>query len=176
MVALYAKKLSSSISLKIFSFLSPLPWAVDRIWTGDLRLTMALLYQLSYNGFLSISTDSVTNIFLISDYPVKKEYSERLLTPLIKSNQYSESIILIFVGREGFEPPKPEGDRFTVCCDRPLHHRRKCERAFHSPVSRRGNEALAHSNTFFTPIQTHLIPPPSPILAPSSLPASFPLE
>ncbi len=28
------------------------------------------------------------------------------------------------VRRVGFEPTKPEGDRFTVCCDRPLHHRR----------------------------------------------------
>ena len=30
-----------------------------------------------------------------------------------------------FVRRVGFEPTKPEGDRFTVCCDRPLHHRRR---------------------------------------------------
>jgi hypothetical protein len=27
-----------------------------------------------------------------------------------------------FVGREGFEPPKAEADRFTVCCNRPLYH------------------------------------------------------
>ena len=25
--------------------------------------------------------------------------------------------LLIAVGREGFEPPKAEADRFTVCCD-----------------------------------------------------------
>ena len=28
------------------------------------------------------------------------------------------------VRRVGFEPTKAEADRFTVCCDRPLHHRR----------------------------------------------------
>ncbi len=29
-----------------------------------------------------------------------------------------------FVRREGFEPSEPGGDRFTVCCNRPLYHRR----------------------------------------------------
>lgn len=28
------------------------------------------------------------------------------------------------VRREGFEPPKAEADRFTVCCNRPLYHLR----------------------------------------------------
>ena len=35
-----------------------------------------------------------------------------------------ENKVQNFVRRVGFEPTKPEGDRFTVCCDRPLHHRR----------------------------------------------------
>ncbi len=137
---------------------------------------MALLYQLSYNGFLSISTDSVTNIFLISDYPVKKEYSERLLTPLIKSNQYSESIILIFVGREGFEPPKPEGDRFTVCCDRPLHHlpaETNCcqllpHTVSHSPVSLRSG--LNRRPTVYKTVAL-----PTELLRPNCLPQSLAL-
>ena len=36
----------------------------------------------------------------------------------------SRKKVFLFVRRVGFEPTKPEGDRFTVCCDRPLHHRR----------------------------------------------------
>ncbi len=31
-------------------------------------------------------------------------------------------VVFVFVGREGFEPPKAEADRFTVCCNRPLYH------------------------------------------------------
>ena len=31
-------------------------------------------------------------------------------------------VVLVYVGREGFEPPKAEADRFTVCCNRPLYH------------------------------------------------------
>ena len=35
-----------------------------------------------------------------------------------------KSKVFLSVRRVGFEPTKAEADRFTVCCDRPLHHRR----------------------------------------------------
>jgi hypothetical protein len=41
----------------------------------------------------------------------------------IKQNPHRKGVeFCFFVGREGFEPPKAEADRFTVCCNRPLYH------------------------------------------------------
>ncbi len=100
---------------------------------------MALLYRLSYNGKTEMKLRRIRS--QIIDSPtlinfrdpgsrfhvlVKHRSAFRILSEAEQSA--SSTAIKCFprqlkpsekniVGREGFEPPKPEGDRFTVCCD-----------------------------------------------------------
>ena len=103
-------------------------WAVDQDWTGDLVITNDVLYQLSYNGLfckqISITKLQFPNNYQIAITNFQKRCFENWF--LVIGNSLEIGIWLLpqsgFVGREGFEPPKPEGERFTVSCDRPLHH------------------------------------------------------
>ena len=65
-----------------------------------------------------------------------------LLSPSARTKiaQAKLELIFVFVRRVGFEPTKAEADRFTVCCDRPLHHLP----IFYNPEPKAGLEPATH--------------------------------
>ena len=83
--------------------------AGDGTRTRDQQLGRLWLYQLSYSRKLYLL--SFSNLTRIQSHQPGKSPTIVFLLPSF-----------IIVGREGFEPPKAEADRFTVCCVWPLRY------------------------------------------------------